>query len=293
MMTIITLTLSTWAAWTMSLERTWEPASTMSPTLSTSHSGISEIFVNFWQIYDILQHIGQKISLFWTKSFPIRAFVFRPEYQKVAQLVLSRARRDFREKQKKKRKKKKTWKPDELTFVGIHNRRGDHIQYQKEVESIEKKNNEKNTFILNVCFVTGFALIKILRAISKALSQATFLRRWICTDRSLGATNYISQTKYSFFQKGRFHLCVWWCWLGQETATSTGKRDLMDRTATTKYICFCSKNHLLCQCFCHQVKTGDLFFAEDLLEESDAPFSLPEQVWTTVKLQKWIKISSR
>ena len=83
---------------------------------------------------------------FPTKFFPIRAFVFRPEYQKVAQLVLSRARRDFREKQKKKRKKKK--KPDEVTFVGIHNRRGDHIQYQKEVESIEKEINEINDFYI-------------------------------------------------------------------------------------------------------------------------------------------------
>ena len=111
----------------------------------------------------------------------------------MAQLVLSRARRDFREKQKKKRKKKKT-QPDEVTFVGIHNRRGDHIQYQKEVDFIEKKLMKTMTFILNVCFVTGFALIKILRAISKALSQATFLRRWICTDRRLSTTNYISQT---------------------------------------------------------------------------------------------------
>ena len=122
----------------------------------------------------------------------------------MSQLVLSRARRDFREKQKKKRKKKKTWNPDEVTFVGIHNRRGDHIQYQKEVESIEKEINEKVTFLLNVCFVTGFALKMILRAISKALSQATFLRRWICTDRSLGATNYISQRNVLFFSERSF-----------------------------------------------------------------------------------------
>ena len=86
--------------------------------------------------------------IFPIKFFPIRAFVFRPEYQKVAQLVLSRARRDFREKQQKKRKKKKTWEPDEVTFVGIHNRRGDHIQYQKEVESIEKEINENNDFYI-------------------------------------------------------------------------------------------------------------------------------------------------
>ena len=55
---------------------------------------------------------------------------------------------------------------------------------KKRWSPLKKRIMKKMTFILNVCFVTGFALIKILRAISKALSQATFLRRWICTDRS-------------------------------------------------------------------------------------------------------------
>ena len=51
----------------------------------------------------------------------------------MAELVLEAAKRGFVEKEKeKKRKKKPNWKP-EVTFVGIHNRRGDHIQYQKEV----------------------------------------------------------------------------------------------------------------------------------------------------------------
>ena len=117
----------------------------------------------------------------------------------------------------------------------------------------------------------------------KSIEPSYFLEAMDMYRQELRYNKLYFSDKIFFFQKGRFHLCVWWCWLGQETATSTGKRDLMDRTATTKYICFCSKNHLLCQCFfCHQVKTGDLFFAEDLLEESDAPFSLPEQVSTTV-----------
>merc|ERR1711971_1229912 len=45
-----------------------------------------------------------------------------------AEIVLSRAKRNLIEKEEKKRKNKKS----EVTFVGIHNRRGDHIQYQKE-----------------------------------------------------------------------------------------------------------------------------------------------------------------
>ena len=59
--------------------------------------------------------------------------MFRPEYQRVAQLVLSRAKMNFIEKEQKKRKKKTSNRKPDVTFVGIHNRRGDHIQYQKEV----------------------------------------------------------------------------------------------------------------------------------------------------------------
>ena len=59
--------------------------------------------------------------------------MFRPEYQRVAQLVLSGAKRNFIEKEKEKKRKKKANRNPEVTFVGIHNRRGDHIQYQKEV----------------------------------------------------------------------------------------------------------------------------------------------------------------
>ena len=99
----------------MSLEKTWASASTMCPAWSTSHSGISD----------------KSSSL---PTFPTtRAFVFRPEYQRVAQLVLSAAKRDFIEKEKAKKRKKKANRKPGVTFVGIHNRRGDHIQYQKEV----------------------------------------------------------------------------------------------------------------------------------------------------------------
>ena len=65
--------------------------------------------------------------------FATRAFVFRPEYQRVAQLVLNRAKKDKFEKEKRKKRKKKSTQKLDVTFVGIHNRRGDHIQYQKEV----------------------------------------------------------------------------------------------------------------------------------------------------------------
>ena len=70
--------------------------------------------------------------------------MFRPEYQSVAQLVLSRAKRDFIENQKQKKRKKKKEKKKanqkaDFTFVGIHNRRGDHIQYQKEVSFTQLK----------------------------------------------------------------------------------------------------------------------------------------------------------
>ena len=145
---------------------------------------------------------------------------------------------------------------------------------------LKKKLMKSMTFTLNVCFVTGFALKKILRAISRALSQATFLRRWICTDRSLGTTNYISQTKCSFFRKVVF--------IYVSDDVSWGKKRLLPRVNEIWWIepppqnifVFASKITLCVNVFCHQVKTGDLFFAEYLLEESDAPFSLPEQVWT-------------
>ena len=56
------------------------------------------------------------------------------------ELVLSRAKELFAEKENKIRKKEKKMRIKErqrksqTTFVGIHNRRGDHIQYQKEVK---------------------------------------------------------------------------------------------------------------------------------------------------------------
>ena len=59
----------------------------------------------------------------------------------MAQLVLSRARDFFAEKEQKMRKKetkmrkKERQRKSQTTFVGIHNRRGDHIQYQKEVKN--------------------------------------------------------------------------------------------------------------------------------------------------------------
>ena len=58
----------------------------------------------------------------------------------MASLVLSRAKELFAEKENKMRKKEKKMRKKErqrksqTTFVGIHNRRGDHIQYQKEVK---------------------------------------------------------------------------------------------------------------------------------------------------------------
>ena len=66
----------------------------------------------------------------------------------MAQLVLSRAKDFFAEKEQKMRKyetkmrkketkmrKKERQRKSQTTFVGIHNRRGDHIQYQKEVKN--------------------------------------------------------------------------------------------------------------------------------------------------------------
>ena len=65
----------------------------------------------------------------------------------MASLVLSRAKEFFAEKENKMRKKetkmrkkerkmreKERQRKSQTTFVGIHNRRGDHIQYQKEVK---------------------------------------------------------------------------------------------------------------------------------------------------------------
>ena len=58
----------------------------------------------------------------------------------MAQLVLARAKefsadkeQNMRKKEKKMGKKERKRK-SQTTFVGIHNRRGDHIQYQKEVK---------------------------------------------------------------------------------------------------------------------------------------------------------------
>ena len=120
----------------MSLERIWGSAWTTCPASSTSRSGI-------------LTHCCQsniRRDLCWRPQWPskvvlFRSFVFRPEYQRMASLVLSRAKEFFAEKEQKMRKNKETkmrkkerQRKSQTTFVGIHNRRGDHIQYQKEVK---------------------------------------------------------------------------------------------------------------------------------------------------------------
>ena len=60
-------------------------------------------------------------------EFTLRAFTFKQEYRDVAQAVLQRA---VEEDQKRRGAKARKGK---VTFVGIHNRRGDHLHYQKEV----------------------------------------------------------------------------------------------------------------------------------------------------------------
>ena len=84
-----------------------------------------------------------------SKVVLFRSFAFRPEYRRMAQLVLSRAKAFFAEKENKMRKKKEKkmgkkerQRKSQTTFVGIHNRRGDHIQYQKEVKYYTEKHTK-------------------------------------------------------------------------------------------------------------------------------------------------------
>ena len=107
----------------------------------------------------------------------------------------------------------------------------------------------KNYFYIKCLFCHRVCIDKYSQGNFKSIEPSYFLEAMDMYRQEFRYNKLYFSDKMFFFQKGRFHLCVWWCWLGQETATSTGKRDLMDRTATTKYICFCSKNHLLCQCF--------------------------------------------
>ena len=145
------------------------------------------------------------------------------------------------------------------------------------------------TFILN-----RVSIDKDSQGNFKSIEPSYFLEAMDMYRQELRYNKLYFSDKIFFFQKGRFHLCVWWCWLGQETATSTGKRDLMDRTATTKYICFCSKNHLLCQCF---LSPGEnrrpLLCGRSFGRKRCSILTARAGGDNCVKLQKWIKISSR
>lgn len=60
-------------------------------------------------------------------DFAVDSFTFRPEILAVSQENLEFIAEHYRKKNPKKFRKKKS-----ITFVGIHNRRGDHIDFQKE-----------------------------------------------------------------------------------------------------------------------------------------------------------------
>ena len=60
-------------------------------------------------------------------DFTVRAFTFKKYFRDRSQAILDHVSKDFRKNNKKLFKKEK-----DITFVGIHNRRTDHLDYQKE-----------------------------------------------------------------------------------------------------------------------------------------------------------------
>ena len=60
-------------------------------------------------------------------DFTVKSFTFRPFIRNASNRRLLEVSEDF-----KKRNPKKFKKRQDITFVGIHHRRGDHLQYQKE-----------------------------------------------------------------------------------------------------------------------------------------------------------------
>lgn len=60
-------------------------------------------------------------------DFTVQAFTFREYFKKNSQAILEQVGKDFKKNNKKLFKKEKN-----ITFVGIHNRRTDHLDYQKE-----------------------------------------------------------------------------------------------------------------------------------------------------------------
>ena len=115
-----------------------------------------------------------------SKVVLFRSFVFRPEYLRMASLVLSRAKELFAEKENKMRKKetkmrkKERQRKSQTTFVGIHNRRGDHIQYQKEVKYYPLS----LMYIVNV-FFTWKAVCKCLPKLSLFSSMSWWFSAWL------------------------------------------------------------------------------------------------------------------
>ena len=69
----------------------------------------------------------QACSFLGLVDFAVDSFTFRPEI-----LAVSIENLEFIAEHYRRENKKKFRKRSDITFVGIHNRRGDHLEYQKE-----------------------------------------------------------------------------------------------------------------------------------------------------------------
>jgi hypothetical protein len=95
-------------------------------------------------------------------DFTRRAFTFRPEYQEGAQALIARARQEYRRRHGKRKK---------VTFVGIHNRRGDHMDFQAEVKEAKLQASKDD---------------RQSRRSLRAWRRATSSRRWTCSGNGSG-----------------------------------------------------------------------------------------------------------
>ena len=100
----------------------WNHMTTCLVRTSTTIWTTSQVGCNIWPSYILLSSVYAGII-----DFAVDSFQFRQEFLEASKENLQAIAENFRQENPKKFRKKK-----DITFVGIHNRRGDHLDYQKE-----------------------------------------------------------------------------------------------------------------------------------------------------------------
>ena len=141
----------------------WNHMTTCLVRTSTTIWTTSQVGCNIWPSYILLSSVYAGII-----DFAVDSFQFRQEFLEASKENLQAIAENFRQENPKKFRKKK-----DITFVGIHNRRGDHLDYQKEGGYVMLDPGYFLNVSAGILFDSGLNVSH---------------RRWNCSERSTDAS---------------------------------------------------------------------------------------------------------